>query len=210
MIVCFSYQDILELTLFYIYSERNWGKSNVLLAEIWIFCHFCIQSKWKIVRRWHQQLAHLHIHSDWSRTVSWKFAKFHNFLIFQPIFIRFSLFCSEKFTLSSNIKLNLFRISPLRPENRIFNWTIAVQQNYRKDLTQILSKHQCRINKHCIEYENTYHIHLGKQLRCQNSIHISVPLQNEHSNCTHKSQHQGIGQTVLHKVVQALKWTHTL
>ena len=80
VIVCFSYQDILELTLFYIYSERNWGKSNVLLAEIWNFCHFCIQSEWKIVRRWHHQLAHLHIHSDWSRTVSWKFAKFQNFI----------------------------------------------------------------------------------------------------------------------------------
>ena len=64
VIVCFSYQDILELTLFYIYSERNWGKSNVLLAEIWNFCHFCIQSEWKIVRRWHHQLTHLHIHSD--------------------------------------------------------------------------------------------------------------------------------------------------
>ena len=111
VIVCFSYQDILELTLFYISSERNWGKSNVLLAEIWNFCHFCIQSEWKIVRRWHHQLAHLHIHSDWSRTVSWKFVKFC--LIFQPIFIRFSLFCSENVTLSSKIKLNLFRITSL-------------------------------------------------------------------------------------------------
>ena len=32
-------------------------------------------------------------------------SKFHNFLIFQPTFIRFSLFCSENFTLSSEIKL---------------------------------------------------------------------------------------------------------
>ena len=40
-------------------------------------------------------------------------SKCHNFLIFQPIFIRFSLFCSNIFTLSSKIKLNLFRISPL-------------------------------------------------------------------------------------------------
>ena len=37
----------------------------------------------------------------------------HNFLIFQPIFIRFSLFCSENFTLSSKIKLDLLRTSPL-------------------------------------------------------------------------------------------------
>ena len=41
-------------------------------------------------------------------------SKCHNFLIFQPIFIRFSLFCSENFTLSSEIMLNLFRSSPLR------------------------------------------------------------------------------------------------
>ena len=41
-------------------------------------------------------------------------SKFHNFLIFQPIFIRFSLFCSENFTLSSEIKLDQLRTSPLR------------------------------------------------------------------------------------------------
>ena len=41
-------------------------------------------------------------------------AKCHNFLIFQPIFIRFSLFCSNVFTLSSEIKLNLLWISSLK------------------------------------------------------------------------------------------------
>ena len=40
-------------------------------------------------------------------------SKCHNFLIFQPIFIRFSLFCSENFTLSSDIKLDQFWTSPL-------------------------------------------------------------------------------------------------
>ena len=40
-------------------------------------------------------------------------SKFHNFLIFQPIFIRFSLFCSENFTLSSEMKLDQLRTSPL-------------------------------------------------------------------------------------------------
>ena len=40
-------------------------------------------------------------------------SKCHNFLIFQPIFIRFSLFYSQIFTLSYEIRLNLFRISPL-------------------------------------------------------------------------------------------------
>ena len=82
VIVCPSYQATLELTLFYIYSERNWGKSNVLIAEIWIFCHFCVQNEWKIVRRWHHQLAHLHIHTDWSRNVFWKFAKLQSVITF--------------------------------------------------------------------------------------------------------------------------------
>ena len=40
-------------------------------------------------------------------------SKCHNFLIFQPIFIRFSLFCSEMFTLSSEIKLDQLRTCPL-------------------------------------------------------------------------------------------------
>ena len=40
-------------------------------------------------------------------------SKCHNFLIFQLIFIRFSLFCLKIFTLFSEIKLNLFQIFPL-------------------------------------------------------------------------------------------------
>ena len=89
VIVCPSYQAVLELTLFYIYSERNWGKSNILIAEIWHFCHFCAQNEWEIVRRWHHQLAHLHIHTNWSRNVSWKFAKLQSVITFL-FFNRFS------------------------------------------------------------------------------------------------------------------------
>ena len=81
VIVCPSYQDVLELTLFCIYSERNYGRSNILMAEIWNFCHFCVQIEWKIMRRWHQ-LIHLHIHIDWSRNVSWKFAKLQTLYLF--------------------------------------------------------------------------------------------------------------------------------
>ena len=40
-------------------------------------------------------------------------SKCHNFLIFQPIFIRFSLLCLNIFTLSSEIKLNLLWSSSL-------------------------------------------------------------------------------------------------
>ena len=41
-------------------------------------------------------------------------SKCHNFLIFQPIFIRFSLLCLKIFTLSSEIKLNLLWSSSLQ------------------------------------------------------------------------------------------------
>ena len=41
-------------------------------------------------------------------------SKCHNFLIFQPIFIRFSLLCLKFFTLSSKLKLNLLWSSSLR------------------------------------------------------------------------------------------------
>ena len=56
-------------------------------------------------------------------------SKFHNFLIFQPIFIRFSLFCSENFTLSSKIKLNLFRITSLK-----FQWMLLPPPAQKKEI----------------------------------------------------------------------------
>ena len=119
---CPSYQAVLELTLFYMYSEWNWGKSNkksnILIAEIWNICHFCAQNEWEIVRRWHHQLAHLHIIYSYQLVKKCflkicETSKCHYNSYFQPIFIRFSLFYSQIFTLSYEIKLNLFRISPL-------------------------------------------------------------------------------------------------
>ena len=50
--------------------------------------------------------------------------KCHNFLICQPIFIRFSLFCSENFTLSSEIKLDQLRTSPLTAYWLPYLWKI--------------------------------------------------------------------------------------
>ena len=104
------------------------------------------------MRRWHHQLTHLHIHIDWSRNVSWKFAKlqkYHNFLIFQSIFIRFSLFCSQIFTLSSEIKLILFWISSLINEtwqswsNSLrLTWFLFQMQSFLTPLTNFsLSLH---------------------------------------------------------------------
>ena len=76
--------------LFYIYSEWIWGKFYFLIAEIlYIFFHFCMWSNtWKIVRQWHHQLTHLHIHIDCSRNVSMKITEIQHFissLFFYPI-----------------------------------------------------------------------------------------------------------------------------
>ena len=92
-------------------SNTAWYEGHTItsMRKILNFSTFYVQNIWQVVRRWHHQLAHLHIHIDWSRNVLWKFAKLQSvvtFLIFQPIFIRISLFCSQYFTLSSEIKLN--------------------------------------------------------------------------------------------------------
>ena len=89
---------------------KGWGK-------ILKFSKFYVQNIWQVVRRWHHQLTHLHIHTGLVKKCFLKnceTSKFHNFLIFQPIFIRFSLFCSENFTLSSEIKLDQLWTSPLK------------------------------------------------------------------------------------------------
>ena len=101
-------------------SNISWYEGHTItsLGKILTFSKFYVQNIWQVVRWWHHQLTHLHIHIDWSRNVLWKFAKIqsvHNFLIFQPIFIRFSLLCLEIFTLSSEIKLNLLWSSSLTP-----------------------------------------------------------------------------------------------
>ena len=60
---------------------------------------------------------------DWSRNVSVKIcetSKFHNFLIFQRDFHQdFHQTCSENFTLSSEIKLDQLRTSPLTVQSEV-------------------------------------------------------------------------------------------
>ena len=67
-------------------------------------------------------------------------SKCHNFLIFQPIFIRFSLFCSENFTLSSEIMLNLFRSSPLSHSDACFRISFIGSQG---EVIQLLQARIC-------------------------------------------------------------------
>ena len=81
-------------------------------------------------------------------------SKFHNFLIFQPIFIRFSLFCSENFTLSSEIKLDQLRTSPLTTSS------VCMPARTRTHTSEWL------INSNCIQMTRIYiefvscHFHL--------------------------------------------------
>ena len=78
--------------------------------------------------------------------------KCHNFLIFQPIFIRFLLFCSENFTLSSEIKSDQLRTSPLTtPEECVYFFYYEQGRN----LTHIMLK-----NKHTILFT-------GKGIHCK-------------------------------------------
>ena len=97
------YLDMSDITI------KGWSKKLK-------FSKFYVQNIWQIVRRWHHQLTHLQYSYGLVKKCFLKIcetSKFHNFLIFQPIFIRFSLFCSENFTLSSEIKLDQLRTSPL-------------------------------------------------------------------------------------------------
>ena len=59
------------------------------LGKILKFSKLYVQNIWQVVRRWHHQLTHLHIHTDWSRNVSWKFVKLQN-VITSLFFSRFS------------------------------------------------------------------------------------------------------------------------
>ena len=60
-------------------------------------------------------------------------SKFHNFLIFQPISIRFSLFCSENFTLSSEIKFNQLRTTPLMIHKILNMWRAQMNAQLVKE-----------------------------------------------------------------------------
>ena len=93
------------------------GHTITSLGKISKFSKFYVQNIWQVVRWWHQQLTHLHIHIDWSRNVLWKFAKLQN-VITSLFFDRFSSgfhYYVWKFLLVFlKFKLNLFRISPLK------------------------------------------------------------------------------------------------
>ena len=62
---------------------------SLSLGKIAKFSKFYVQNIWQVVRWWHHQLTHSHIHIDWSRNVLWKFAKLQS-VITSLFFNRFS------------------------------------------------------------------------------------------------------------------------
>ena len=99
-------------------SNISWYEGHTItsLGKILTFSNSYVQNIWQVVRWWHHQLTHLHIHIDWSRNVLWTFAKLES-VITSLFFNRFSsgFHCYVwKFLLFFlKFKLNLFRISPL-------------------------------------------------------------------------------------------------
>ena len=75
-------------------------------------------------------------------------SKCHNFLIFQPIFIRFSLLCLKIFTLSSEIKLNLLWSSSLMVQAHDFmhTWCVTSRAVTRSVWRPWISRSVCAIN----------------------------------------------------------------
>ena len=72
-------------------SNISWYEGHTItsLGKILKFSKFYVQYIWQVVRWWHHQLTHLHIHIDWSRNVLWKFAKLQS-VITSLFFNRFS------------------------------------------------------------------------------------------------------------------------
>ena len=74
-------------------------------------------------------------------------SKCHYFLISQPIFIKFSLFCSKYFTLSSEIKLNLFRISPLKTSQTHHLPSNTLTQSHAQSVPPSSSKKEVKLSE---------------------------------------------------------------
>ena len=131
---------------------------------------FYVQNIWQVVRWWHHQLTHLHIHIDWSRNVLWKFAKLQN-VITSLFFNRFSSgfhYYVWKFLLVFlKFKLNLFRIPPLsfdRRKTHTTHWTwdstillngIGIKRIYKTWMAATYN----------IPYKNIYSSWLRNQIR---------------------------------------------
>ena len=107
-------------------SNISWYEGHTItsLGKILQFSKFYVQNIWQVVRWWHHQLTHLHIHIDWSRNVLWKFAKLQS-VITSLFFNQFSsgFHCNVwKFLLFLLSLTKMLWSSSLRP----VKWTLEV------------------------------------------------------------------------------------
>ena len=115
-------------------KKKSWYEGHTItsLGKMLKFLKFYVQNIWHVVRWWHHQLIHLHIHIDWSRNVLWKFAKLQS-VITSLFFNRFSSgfhYYVWNFLLFLLIfKLTLFRISPLTQTAPIIIEHVGVRFN---------------------------------------------------------------------------------
>ena len=101
------------------------GHTIISLDKILKFSTFYVQFIWQVVRWWHHQITHLHIHIDWSRNVLWKFAKLQSVitsLFFNRFASSFHCYVWKNLLFLVKFKLNLFRIPPLKIINVTFSY----------------------------------------------------------------------------------------
>ena len=103
-------------------SNISWYEGHTItsLGKILKFSKFYVQIIWQVVRWWHHQLTHFHIHIDWSRNVLWKFAKLQSVitsLFFNQFSSGFHCYVWNILLFLLKFKLYLFRISPLIMHN---------------------------------------------------------------------------------------------
>ena len=99
-------------------SNISWYEGHTItsLGKILKFSKFYVQIIWQVVRWWHHQLTHFHIHIDWSRNVLWKFAKLQSVitsLFFNQFSSGFHCYVWNFLLFLLKFKLYLFRIYPL-------------------------------------------------------------------------------------------------
>ena len=99
-------------------SNISWYEGHTItsLGKILKFSKFYVQIIWQVVRWWHHQLTHFHIHIDWSRNVLWKFVKLQSVitsLFFNQFSSGFHCYVWNFLLFLLKFKLYLFRISPL-------------------------------------------------------------------------------------------------
>ena len=146
-------------------SNISWyeGQAITSLGKISKFSTFYVQNIWQVVRWWHHQLTHLHIHIDWSRNVLWKIQSVITSLFFNRFSSGFHCYVWTIFTLSSKIKLNLLWNSSLTASSRFQNVNLFCQRASERQsiarnffLLSLVCKQWCNEHKYFINKLNKF------------------------------------------------------